>query len=783
VREGRQVQQRVDDVRGSPIAEVQRPAPWRGSTAGADASRATATPTSTGLLTSFVGRQAEMAELEGRLDRARLLTLVGAPGIGKTRLALETSARHPVGAVFVDLAPVTDPSLTAATVGTALEVPDALPRPTADTLVDWLAERDLLLVLDNCEHVAEAVAGLVAHLLSACPTLRVLATSRTALGLSGEEVWRVPPLDVEPAAQLFSDRARLGSPVAPVDPRDPVVVQVCARLDGMPLAIELAAALSRVLSPEEILGRLDRALPLLRSRLRDVTPRQQTLEATLDWSYGLLDGDTRRQYERLSVFAGGFDLEAAQAVMPDADVLGGLTTLVDHSLVLVGESVAGGARYRLLEPLRQYAAARFDDHADREEREATRRRHAEHHLAVASRLDEDLRTERIRAALRRFGEDVGNFRAALDFARSQPDDLGLRLCTALSRSWALRRRVNEGRAWFEEMLGIETPDRRLQASALFRASRLTWLQHDHAATRQLIEASLAIERELDDQPRVARRLRNLAMVHLAQRRYDEALGLLDECVSLCRAHHDDDGLALGLSFVALGLQLAGRSDEADPYLQEALALSRASNNVVAALYSLSAAVFRAITANDTSRLRQHATQAAPLLRQSDGLDDDLTWLWAGIALASAEGRYRSAIRLAGAEQAVVRRHGIQLAEPFRQQMLPWLERARAAVTPVEQDLLSAEGAAMALDELIDEALASSDVDTASPLSPRELEVAMLVADDLSNVDIAARLVISKRTVESHVAHIKTKVGLARRADLAAWVREGRHRRRQLPGHR
>jgi predicted ATPase/DNA-binding CsgD family transcriptional regulator len=730
------------------------------------------------LLTSFVGREVEMAELEKRLVEARLLTLIGAPGIGKTRLAREVSARvagrYPAGATFVDLAPITDPSHTVQAVATALEVPDRPHRSAEEALVEWLAPQDLLLVLDNCEHLADTIATLVARWLAACPSLRVLATSRTALGLSGEQVWRVPPLDVQPAAQLFKDRALLHSPAAPVEGRDPVVERVCTQLDGLPLAIELAAALSRVLSPEEILGRLDQALPLLKSRSRDVGPRQQTMEATVDWSYRLLDDGERRLFERLSVFAGGFDLDAAQAVVPEGDVLGGLTTLVDHSLVFVGESVAGGARYRLLEPLRQYAAARF---AESDEREATWRRHAEHFLAVALRWDDELRTERIQVALRRFGEDDGNFRAALDFARSQPDDLGLRLCTALAGAWALRRRVNEGRSWFDEMLSVDPPepsDRRLRASALSRASRLTWLQQDHAATRSLLEESLAIEGTLGDDTRVARRMRSLAMVHMSQGDHDEARRLLEESISICRAHGDQGGLALALAFLALDLQLTAEQDRAEPYVQEAMELSRASGNVVATVYSLSAAVFGAILAGDTPKLREYATQVGPLLRQSGGLDDDPSWLWAGIALASAEGRYRSALRLAGAEEAVTRRDGIRFQEQFRRHMGPWLDRARAEVGAAEQARLTVEGARMTLGELIDEALARSDADDGSPLSPRELEIAALIAEGLTNVEIAARLVISKRTVETHVAHIKTKLGLARRVEVAAWVLEGRH---------
>jgi predicted ATPase/DNA-binding CsgD family transcriptional regulator len=614
----------------------------------------------------------------------------------------------------------------------------------------------------------------VARLLGACPSLRVLAVSRMALGLRGEQVWRVPPLDVEHAAQLFADRVRLTSPGPSVEGpgHEHVVERICERLDGLPLAIELAAASTRVLSPQETLGRLERALPLPQSRSRDVDPRQETMEATIDWSYQLLAPGEQRLFDLLSVFAGGFDLAAAQAVVPGGDVLGDLATLVDHSLVLTGRCATGAAtRYRILEPLRQYAAARL---VERGEHDATRRCHAQHYLAVARRLDGELRTSRVRAVLRQLAEDDGNFHAAFELARSERADLGLRLCTALATSWALRGRVNDGRALMEEMLQAETSDRRLRAGALYRASRLAWRQLDYPATRALLVESLAIEQELGDLPRAARRLRSLAVVAMTEGDLDEAERLLGECIAILRVHGDSEGLGLALAFLALTRQLAGENEQAVPYVQEALELSRASGNIPGAVYSLSSAIFGAITSGDASSLRVHAVAAADLLRTMGGFDEDPGWLWAAIALASAEGRYRSALRLAGAVEAVARRDGLRFHEQFQQHVRPWLERARKHVSTTELTRLSVQGAQLTLDELIEEALGLSDTAGDSPLSPREAEVAELIARGLTNAEIAEHLVISKRTVESHVAHVKTKLGLARRIEVATWVLEGRH---------
>ena len=367
------------------------------------------------------------------VDDARLVTLVGAPGCGKTRLSLEVSRRladrYPAGVGFIELAPVGDGCLVASAVAAGLGIEDQALRSAEDALIEELSSNGRLMVLDNCEHLAGAVAALVARLLDGCPSLRVLATSRTALGLSGEQVWRVPPLDLAPAVELFSDRAGLSAPGAGPDPSSALVIEeICQRLDGLPLAIELAAAWSRVLTPTEILDRLEPALALLRSHVRDASPRQRTMEATLDWSYQLLEPAEQLLFEQLSVFAGGFDFEAAQALVPGEDVLDGLASLVDSSLVLA-DPASEKMRYRLLEPVRQYAEARL---VARGLRDATLRHHAEHYLTLALRSEAKLRSSDAGTVLAQLEEEDDNFRVALGWARDQSDDLGLRLCTALA---------------------------------------------------------------------------------------------------------------------------------------------------------------------------------------------------------------------------------------------------------------------------------------------------------------------------------------------------------------
>ena len=725
------------------------------------------------VLTRLFGREPATAELIRIVDGARLLTLVGAPGCGKSRLGLEVAGRladrGPARVCVVELAALSDPSLAAPAVAAALGIDDRPNRSAEDGLLEELAAAELLMVLDNCEHLLGAIAALVARLLAACPSLRVLATSRRPLNLAGEQVWRVPPLGAGPAVELFTDRARQAAPGGSIDSSSVhVVEQICRRLDGLPLAIELAASWSRVLTPAQILARLDLALPLLRGRARDARPRQATMEATVDWSCRLLQPAERRLFDRLSMFAGGFDLEAAQAVAPGEDVLSGLASLVDHSLVLA-EPVSERMRYRLLEPVRQCAEARL---AARGDRDVTRRHHAEHYLDVARRSDAKLRSDEAGAVLARLEEEDGNFRVALAWARAQSDDLGLRLCTALTPSWALRGRVNEGRAWMDEMLRLRarTADQRLRARALAAASRLAWRQRDHPSTRAHLEESLAIERQLGDALGVGRRLRSLAVVAMARGDLDEAERLGEQSVCISREHGDRDGLGLAITFLGMTLQLAGATDRADPCPREALDPNRGNRNITTALYGLGSMSFGAIAAGDIGSLRVHMAQIAALLRTLDGQHEGPGWLWwTAAALASGEDRYCSALRLAGAAGAVARRDGLDLHERLWRQVLPWLDRARSQVGPTRADQLSIEGAQLTPDQLLDEALGESDHARHGPLSPRELEIADLVGQGMTNAEIAERLVISRRTVESHVDHIKAKLGFSRRARIVAWV--------------
>jgi predicted ATPase/DNA-binding CsgD family transcriptional regulator len=747
-------------------------------------------------LTRFYGRQAETSELRGLVDRARLLTLVGAPGSGKTRLGIELAAglapEFPDGAMFVELAPLADPSLVPHAAAASAGIHGEASRPIEDTVVASMAGLRCLLVLDNCEHVVAAAAGLVARLLAECPGVRIVATSRVPIGVAGEQVWRVPALDAGTAAELFVDRARLaGATLAPDDASSPIVAEICARLEGLPLAIELAAAWTRVLSPAEIRDRLGDALPLLRGGQRGVDPRQATMEATVDWSCRLLAPRERRLFDRVSVFAGGFDLAAATDVAEagdgnvgdgdardgDArdgddrdgddrggDVLAALSSLVDHSLVVAepGGTAAGTTRYRLLEPVRQCGAVRLAAGGD----EATvRRRHAERYLDVAVWCDAGLQGEGRAVALRRARRDEGNLLLAVEWARAHDPEMALRLCTALARFWELWGRVNEGRWRLEQMLDTGVGDRGLRATALARAGRLAWRQRDYGDARRMLEDSLAIKRDLGDEAGVGRRLCGLALVSLTEGDTDAAVRLCEQGIERFRAHGDDHWRAWALIFLGLARYVAGDGPLGDETLDEAMSLGRRNGEVAVTAYGLLYRCYGAYVAGDAPAERRHLVGALAAMRQAGGIVEEPDWLWAGTSLALTEGRVEAALRLAGGAEALSRRGGSHMNEQFVGHIVPRLERAVGDVGPEAADRLRAEGARMAFADL----LAEATVEPPHRLTVREREVAELVALGLTNAQVAERLFISRRTVETHVEHVKQKLEVGTRAEVVAWV--------------
>jgi predicted ATPase len=490
------------------------------------------------ILTSFVGRQREMVEAGRLLAMGRLLTLIGAGGSGKTRLALEIArglvGTYPDGAWLVELAPVSEPELVPRAVSLAVaKAVEARERPgetLLKTLVDALGDKEMLLVLDNCEHLVEAAARTAEALLHSCPRLRVLATSRESLGIRGEVLWQVRPLSLPDAARvatdkettveglmrseavrLFVDRARLKLPdFALTEENAPDVAAVCRKLDGIPLAIELATARIGSLAVEQVAKRLDASLDFLKGASRTAEARQRTLRATIDWGHDLLTGVERAFFRRLSAFSGGWTLEAAEAVCAGGDigwedVLDLLSGLVDKSLVVAGTGTGGAVRYRMLEPIRRYATEKLE-HG--EEAAEVKDRHAAFFLALAEEAEPELEGPRQGAWSDRLEGEHDNLRAALSWLltreRSEP---ALRMGAALWRFWFTRGHLSEGTGWLERVLAEGEPEP--SPARLKALEGLGWLlqnQGEYAQARasyeEMLELSRAIGRqgERDDRP-------------------------------------------------------------------------------------------------------------------------------------------------------------------------------------------------------------------------------------------------------------------------------------------
>ena len=466
--------------------------------------------------TSFVGRDAEIEDVRQNLVDNRLVTLTAAGGVGKTRLAVQVATEiaggYGGGVWLVDLAPITDPDLVPAAVIRALGLPDQQGSSTMDTLLRFVGDRRMLLVLDNCEHLLDACAALVVGLRGGCPAVTVMATSREPIGVSGEVSWRVPSLPLaDEAIELFADRARRVRPDFRLTDDAATAAEICRRLDGVPLAIELAAARVRVMSLIEIRDSLHDRFRLLTGGARTAVRRQQTLRASVDWSHALLTEPERVVFARLAVFMGGFDLHAAEAVAGGGDVkrfqvLDLLTLLVDKSLV-VAESTSGRTRYRLLETVRQYALERLGDSG---EADAVRARHRDHYTAVAALLDTPASTGHERR-LEQADTEIDNLRAAFGWSRENSDiGLASQLASSLQPLWLGRGRIQEGLAWFDAALADqcahphEVPPR-VRAAVLADKATLDVYMGATDCVEQAQQA-LAIAREVDDPALVLRAL-------------------------------------------------------------------------------------------------------------------------------------------------------------------------------------------------------------------------------------------------------------------------------------
>ncbi|HVQ50773.1 MAG TPA: adenylate/guanylate cyclase domain-containing protein, partial [Mycobacterium sp.] len=515
--------------------------------------------------TSFVGREAEMAEVRQLLKEHRLVTLTGDGGAGKTRLAIEIAGQlldeFAAGVWYVDLAPITHPDLVPLTVARAFGLPDQPGSSALDTLVRFIGDSPMIVVLDNCEHLVDACAALTAALLGACPTVTLLATSREPIRAAGEITWQVPSLSLDDeAVELFIDRARQIRPdLAITNDNAATVAEICVRLDGMPLAIELAAARIRALSLTEIADSLHDRFRLLTGGARTAVRRQQTLRASVDWSHALLTEPEQVLFRRLAVFLGGFDLDAAQAVAGGDDVeryqvLDMLTLLVDKSLVVAEES-RGRTRYRLLETMRQYALEKLGESREANE---IRTRHRDFFLATAAQMDDTARSD-TEHLLDRLEADIDNLRAAGVWCRESGEiEKAMRLGSSLQPLWLTRGRVLEGLAWLDAALAEQTDEGSELSAPRVRA----------LADKTLLLASVGWTEsfdEADEALAAARALGNVELLlpalvargSIASYDADEMRPYLSEAADLARELGDSWRLSQVLSWQATAALIGG----------------------------------------------------------------------------------------------------------------------------------------------------------------------------------------------------------------------------------
>ena len=626
-------------------------------------------------VTSFVGRQREIGELRSLLTDTRLLTLTGSGGCGKTRLALELAKKllrnYPDGVWFAELAPLTDPALAPKSVANALGIKEQPDQSLAETLVEYLQDKTTLLVLDNCEHLLSACAELVDVLLHGCAALQIVATGREVLGIAGETTYLVPSLSIPngrkltradeladyESVELFVDRARSAKPAfALSDDNAQPIVQICKRLDGIPLAIELAAARVRALSVEQIATRLDDSFRLLTGGSRTALPRHQTLRATIDWSYNLLTEPERTLLRRLSVFAGGWALEAAEQVCADealdeVELLDLLTGLVDRSLAVYDESPSGVGRYRLLQTVRQYAAQELESTG---EGETFRSRHVDVYTAMAEECEMKLRGPDQSSWLERLENEHENILLALDNCETVDGGAlkALRLAGSLWRFWEMHGHVDTGAKVIET--AINRPGAQegtgARAAALSGAGFMALMRGKYPEARELLQQGLDIRRELGDQTKIAGSLSNLGIVVHNEGKYDKARALHQESLAIRRELEDIVGITTSLICLGNVARSEGKLADARLIYEQGLTVQKMSKDKYLSAHlinSLGIVAHAQGKHEEACRLLAEGLSIRRELGDKRGLARSLE---AAAGLATAMGEYCRSARLFGAAE-------------------------------------------------------------------------------------------------------------------------------------
>jgi predicted ATPase/DNA-binding CsgD family transcriptional regulator len=808
--------------------------------------------------TRLIGRDRELAVVPELLTRpdVRLVTLGGSPGVGKTRLGLAVAHRiaqdSADGVAFASLAGLTSSDGVGPAIAQAIGIVEPANRPLSASLAEHLRGRSLLLVLDNFEHLLPS-SSLLGELLSNCPGLKLLATSRIPTRLSGERqvpvrplglptLGRLPPIDVlaeVPSVALFVERARAIRPDFALTVENAAsVAEICVRLDGLPLAIELAAARARIMTAQDLLARLVRALPILTRGPSDEDARHRTLRDTIAWSSHLLDRAEQALFRRLAVFSGGWTLDAAETVcgpsiepvIPGAtagathlgpvDIMEGLTTLEEHSLVEIDPAPAGRSRFRMLQTVHEYAVEQLEagDPAAGTiaELEGLRQRHAAYFLELAEQAEPHLVGPRQVLHLDRLEAELHNMRSALVWARdgaagSAGVELGLRLATALWRFWELRGHVSEGWQSLADLLGLRSEPTVARARALNVAAYLAWLRGDLPRTRSLIQECLALGRALGDAIATGWGLIGSGILTIGDGDLTRATDLLDEALAVVGP---DGHYHARITAMYWRSEVARAEDDvrrAEMLLDDALRQAREYEDVWILAFML-------LTRACVRLERGDAAGTLGPIRESLALRREIGDAWGiagcveGLAWASAlQGAPEWAARLFGAAEALREVVGMSHLPGLRANYERAVAVARTQLDDATFGAAWAEGRSLTPNQAIDESLspdagAASEIHPASPaapgaaragdmstggyvdaggmhvrptaavsrawaLTPREREVAAMIAHGLTSREIAERLIISERTADSHAEHIRAKLGLRSRRQIAAWAIE------------
>jgi non-specific serine/threonine protein kinase len=724
------------------------------------------------------------------LTASRVVTLAGPPGVGKTRLAVctaeEVARRFRDGVWMVELEGLRDPSLLAQEVARGLGLHDASTSWAVDTLAQHLGDRRLLLLLDNCEHLLDAGAVLVDSLLRSCSRLQVLATSRQSLGIAGETVFRVPPLSLPDQGSVDGEALELliarASAVLPGEglakEEMEVAAELCRRLEGIPLALELAAVRLKTLSVEQILDRLGDRFGVLGEGDRAAPPHRRTLRAALDWSYALTSAEERTLWQRLSVFPGSSDLSAVEGVCdgdplrPDR-VLEVLDGLVDKSVISALRS-GGERRYRMLESVREYGLEKLRSEGDEV---ALRRRHRDHYSGLCQQAWKHWTDSSQPQWLERLDRDHHNLRAALDWCvESGEQEKGCAMAANMWLYWEARGHLTEGRRRLATLLGARRSDGPVRAKALWVAGYLALGQTDVEAAAPLLQESLELAEKTGDREPPAFATQYLGLCRLFVGDLAGAAELLERAFEMHR-EIGQGAAAFTLSDLAVTVMLEGDIGQAIRLYEKALAMTERGGDPWTRSHCLWGLGVATWLDGDDARAEQAEKEALRLSGQLDERSGIALSLEALAWISASRGDFERSARLQGAAFSVWESIPRRVPEPLREHASRCEQVTRQAIGSERRTRLVEEGrrldraaaVAAGLEQKEQRRQTTRAERGRALLSPRELEVASLVAKGMSDREIAAELFIAQRTAESHVQHILTKLGFKSRSQIAAWA--------------